>query len=63
MTTNITSQRADLAEAKAMRAKATAEKDKRILKMLSDGVSEREVARAFKTSKSQIERVRARNKP
>lgn len=63
MTTNITSQRADLAEAKAMRDRATAAKDKRILAMRADGVPLREIAKAFSTSRSQIEKVLARNKP
>lgn len=61
--TTTTQQRADLADAKAMRERATAAKDKRILAMRAEGVPLREIAKAFNTSRSQIEKVLARNKP
>lgn len=54
-------QRQDLSEARDMRRKTDERREKSIRRMRADGVSLREIAQAFNTSKSQVEKVLARS--
>lgn len=57
----MTSQKQDLSEAREMRRKADERREAAIRKMRAEGVLLREIAQAFNTSRSQVEKVLARS--
>lgn len=58
----MTTQKQDLSEAREMRRKAEDRREAAIRKMRAEGVPLREIAQAFNTSRSQVEKVLARSR-